>query len=230
MLEELKQEVLEANQALVSYNLVTFTWGNVSGINKDRDLIVIKPSGINYEDLTIDNLTVVNMEGEIVEGNTKPSSDTATHLELYKHFPEIGGVVHTHSSWATSWAQAGRDLPAMGTTQGDYFYGTVPCTRTMKNEEIERDYEKQTGSVIVETFQQRNIEPGSVPGVLVHGHAPFTWGKNAEEAIHNAVVLEETAKTSFRAVQLNPNAGQINQTLLNKHYLRKHGKHAYYGQ
>lgn len=230
MLEGLKEQVLKANKELPKYGLVTFTWGNVSGFNKEEGLVVIKPSGVPYEELTVEDLVVVDLDGNIVEGKLNPSSDTPTHLVLYKNFPEIGGVVHTHSPWATSWAQAGRAIPCLGTTQGDYFYGEIPCTRRMKLEEIKGEYELETGNVIVETFLQNNIDPNRVPSVLVHNHAPFNWGKDAEEAVHNAVVMEEVAKMNLRTYQLNPDAPPMDQLLLDKHYLRKHGSNAYYGQ
>ncbi|PXW92163.1 L-ribulose 5-phosphate 4-epimerase [Streptohalobacillus salinus] len=228
MLERLKEDVLQANLALPSYGLITFTWGNVSGYDKDSGLVVIKPSGVPYSEMTIDDLVVVDLEGNVVEGNKKPSSDTPTHLVLYKNFDGIGGVVHTHSPWATSWAQAGRSLPALGTTHGDYFYGSIPCTRQMTDAEINGAYEHETGEVIVETF--KTIDPLSVPSVLVHSHAPFNWGKDPEEAVHNAVVLEEVAKMALRTYQINPDTEVMQQTILDKHYLRKHGKDAYYGQ
>ncbi|GAA5415991.1 L-ribulose-5-phosphate 4-epimerase AraD [Paraliobacillus ryukyuensis] len=228
MLEELKQQVLEANLALPKHNLVTFTWGNVSGYDKDANLVVIKPSGVPYEKLTTDDLVVVDLEGNVVEGNKKSSSDTPTHLVLYQNFSGIGGVVHTHSPWATSWAQAGKAIPALGTTQGDYFYGNIPCTRRMTEEEINGAYELETGNVIVETFKQ--LDPAAVPSVLVHSHAPFNWGKDPNEAVHNAVVVEEVAKMALHTYQINPNTPEMQQTLLDKHYLRKHGKNAYYGQ
>ncbi|NLM13987.1 MAG: L-ribulose-5-phosphate 4-epimerase [Epulopiscium sp.] len=228
MLEELKKSVLEANLALVKHQLVIFTWGNVSGIDREKGLIVIKPSGVEYDELTEDKLVVLDLEGNIVEGNLKPSSDTATHLVLYKNFPEIGGVVHTHSSWATAWAQAGRGIPAMGTTHGDYFYGEIPCTRKMTATEIQGEYEKETGNVIVETF--KNLDPMQIPGVLVHSHGPFSWGKDPMNAVHNAVVMEEVAKMTFRSLVLSPDKGSMDQVLLDKHFLRKHGKNAYYGQ
>lgn len=228
MLEGLKEQVLEANLALPKHHLVTFTWGNVSGYDKKEKLVVIKPSGVPYEELTVDDMVVVDLDGNIVDGNKKPSSDTATHLVLYKHFPEIGGVVHTHSPWATSWAQAGTAIPALGTTQADYFYGPVPCTRRMTEDEIKGEYELETGNVIVETF--RRIDPLAIPSVLVHSHAPFNWGKDPAEAVHNAVVLEEVAKMAFHTYQINSNTPDMQQVLLDKHYLRKHGKNAYYGQ
>lgn len=228
MLEELKEQVLEANLALPKYQLVTFTWGNVSGYDKETNLVVIKPSGVPYEVLTINDLVVVDLQGNVIEGTNKPSSDTATHLVLYQKFPNVGGVVHTHSPWATSWAQAGKDIPALGTTQADYFYGGVPCTRKMRREEIEGAYEHETGNVIVETFQNR--DPQAIPSVLVHSHAPFNWGRDPHEAVHNAVVLEEVAKMAVRTYQINPKTPDMQQMLLNKHYLRKHGENAYYGQ
>ncbi|ADU94288.1 L-ribulose-5-phosphate 4-epimerase [Geobacillus sp. Y412MC52] len=228
MLEELKQAVLEANLQLPQYRLVTFTWGNVSGIDRERGLVVIKPSGVAYDKLTIDDMVVVDLNGNVVEGGLKPSSDTPTHLWLYKQFPEIGGIVHTHSTWATVWAQAGKGIPALGTTHADYFYGEIPCTRPMTNEEIQGAYELETGKVITETF--RFLDPLQMPGVLVHGHGPFAWGKDPANAVHNAVVLEEVAKMAARTYMLNPNAQPISQTLLDRHYLRKHGANAYYGQ
>lgn len=228
MLEALKEKVLKANLELPQYGLVTFTWGNVSGYDKDSGLVVIKPSGVPYSEMTVDDLVVVDLEGNVVEGDKKPSSDTPTHLVLYKNFKDIGGVVHTHSPWATSWAQAGRALPALGTTHGDYFYGEIPCTRRMTEAEINGEYEKETGHVIVETF--KHLDPLMVPSVLVHSHAPFNWGKDPEEAVHNAVVLEEVAKMALRTYQINGDTQNMQQTLLDKHYLRKHGKNAYYGQ
>jgi L-ribulose-5-phosphate 4-epimerase len=230
MLERLKKDVLEANLALPEHGLVTFTWGNVSGIDREQNLVVIKPSGVPYSELSIEDLVVVNLEGEIVEGTMRPSSDTPTHLALYRAFPTIGGVVHTHSPWATSWAQAGRPIPALGTTHADYYYGQVPCTREMTQDEIERAYELETGNVIIETFEKEGLDPVAMPGVLVSGHAPFCWGKNANQAVHNAVVLEEVAKMALQTYQLNQNVKPIQQFLLDKHYLRKHGVNAYYGQ
>ncbi len=228
MLEALKEQVLKANLDLPQYGLVTFTWGNVSGYDKASGLVVIKPSGVPYSDMTVDDLVVVDLDGNVVEGDKKPSSDTPTHLVLYKNFEGIGGVVHTHSPWATSWSQAGRAVPALGTTHGDYFYGEIPCTRRMTEAEINGEYEKETGHVIVETFKYR--DPLMVPSVLVHSHAPFNWGKDPEEAVHNAVVLEEVAKMALRTYQINGDTKTMQQTLLDKHYLRKHGKNAYYGQ
>ena len=228
VLERLKQEVLEANLDLPKYGLVTFTWGNVSGIDRESGLVVIKPSGVPYDKLKADDLVVVDLEGNKVEGDLKPSSDTPTHLVLYKAFPSIGGVVHTHSPWATAWAQAGRAIPALGTTHADYFYGEIPVTRAMTREEIETAYELETGNVIVETFKDR--DPSQVPSVLVNSHAPFNWGKNPHEAVHNAVVLEEVAKMALHTYALNPGIGAMDQALLDKHFLRKHGTNAYYGQ
>jgi len=228
MLKDLKEQVWKANMDLPKYGLVTFTWGNVSGIDRDRGLVVIKPSGVPYPELKPEHMVVLDLEGNKVEGDLKPSSDTPTHLVLYNNFKEIGGVVHTHSSWATSFAQAGRGIPALGTTHGDYFYGEIPCTRKMTKEEIEGDYEKETGNVIVETFA--NLNPIEIPGVLVNMHGPFSWGKDAADAVHNAVVLEEVAKMALRTFVLNPNIGPMDQNLLDKHFLRKHGANAYYGQ
>ena len=228
MLETLKQQVFEANLELPKRNLVTYTWGNVSGIDRATNLVVIKPSGVDYETMTAEDMVVVDLDGKVVEGKWKPSSDTPTHVELYRAFPEVGGIVHTHSRWATIFAEAGREIPAMGTTQADYFYGAVPCTRKMTDAEIQGEYEKETGKVIVETFH--NIDPMTIPGVLVYSHGPFTWGKDAHEAVHNAVVLEEIAFMDWHAMALNPKQGTMQKTLLDKHYLRKHGKNAYYGQ
>lgn len=229
MLEELKQKVLDANLLLPQHGLVKFTWGNVSEIDRSKGLVVIKPSGVEYDGMTAEDMVVVDLEsGKVVEGKYKPSSDTPTHLELYKAFAEIGGVVHTHSKWATSFAQAGRGVAALGTTQGDYFYGEIPCTRKMTPEEISGEYEKETGAVIIETF--KGTDPMSIPAVLVHSHGPFTWGKDAFDAVHNSVVLEEAAFMNFHAIMLNPGIGPMQQELLDKHYLRKHGKNAYYGQ
>jgi len=228
MLEYLKQQVLEANLELPRYGLVTFTWGNVSGIDRERELFVIKPSGVPYEDLKVADMVVLDLKGNIVEGNLRPSSDTPTHLVLYKNFKEIGGIVHTHSPWGTSWAQAGRALPAYGTTHADYFYGEIPVTRPMTTEEIDGAYELETGNVIVERFA--DLDPNMVPGVLVHSHAPFVWGKDAHNAVHNAVVLEECAKIAARMQQINPETEPMDQTLLDRHFLRKHGVNAYYGQ
>ncbi|WP_066172720.1 L-ribulose-5-phosphate 4-epimerase [Bacillus marinisedimentorum] len=230
MLSRLKEDVLKANLDLPKHGLVTFTWGNVSGIDRDTGLVVIKPSGVAYEEMEMKDLVVVDLDGNIVEGEMKPSSDTPTHLALYKSFPQLGGIVHTHSSWATSWAQAGRDIPALGTTHADYFYGKIPCTRKLSEAEINGDYELETGNVIVETISKRGIDPMQIPGVLVYSHAPFVWGKNANEAVYNAVVLEETAKMAYRTYGLNPDIQAMDQVLLDRHFLRKHGKNAYYGQ
>lgn len=231
MLAHLKQQVFEANLDLPKYGLVTFTWGNVSGIDRKNNLIVIKPSGVSYDTMTVNDMVVVDLvTGKVVEGNKKPSSDTPTHLELYRQFPSIGGIVHTHSRHATAWAQAGMDLNALGTTHADYFYGAIPCTRKMTEQEINGEYELETGKVIVETFQNRNIEAKDIPAVLVHSHGPFAWGTDPHNAVHNAVVLEEIACMNLFTHQLNSNINSMQQVLLDKHYLRKHGKNAYYGQ
>ena len=228
MLEQLKKQVLEANLLLPKYGLVTFTWGNVSGIDRESGLVVIKPSGVPYEGMTEEDMVVVDLDGKRVEGKWKPSSDTPTHVELYKAFPALGGIVHTHSRWATTFAQAGLDIPAMGTTHGDYFYGDIPCTRKMTPQELAGEYEKETGRVIIETFAGKS--PADIPGVTVHSHGPFAWGKDAMDAVHNAVVMEEVAFMDWHAMMINPAAGRMQQELLDKHYLRKHGKNAYYGQ
>ncbi|MFD2693352.1 L-ribulose-5-phosphate 4-epimerase [Sporolactobacillus shoreicorticis] len=230
MLEDLKKEVYEANMLLPKYNLVTFTWGNVSGIDREKNLFVIKPSGVDYDRLSPEKMVVVDLKGQVVEGELNPSSDTPTHLVLYKNFPDIKGVVHTHSPWAVSFAQAGLDIPAAGTTHADTFYGPVPVSRPMTEAEVVEAYEKQTGDVIVETFIKRQIDPNQVPAVLVNDHGPFTWGKSADEAVHNAVVLEEVAKMTYHTLQLNPHKVVMDQFLLDKHFLRKHGANAYYGQ
>ncbi|GEK88827.1 L-ribulose-5-phosphate 4-epimerase [Alkalibacterium putridalgicola] len=230
MLEKLKQDVYEANMALPKHGLVVFTWGNVSGVDREKELVVIKPSGVDYDELSPENMVVVDFDGNLVEGDLKPSSDTATHIELYKNFKDIGGVVHTHSPWAVSFAQAGVDLPAAGTTHADYFYGDIPVTRAMKQAEIETEYEKETGSVIVETFKERNIEPNQIPGVLVNDHGPFTWGTDPANAVYNSVVLEQVAQMTYHGMQLKGESVRMDQTLLDKHYLRKHGENAYYGQ
>lgn len=228
MLEQLKERVFQANLELPRRGLVTYTWGNVSEIDRETRLIVIKPSGITYETMTKEDMVVVDLDGKVVEGKWNPSSDTPTHIEIYNAFPALGGIVHTHSRWATIFAEAGREIPAMGTTHADYFYGAVPCTRPMTDAEIQGAYETETGKVIVETF--RNFDPMTIPGVLVYSHGPFTWGKNAAEAVHNAVVLEEIAFMDWHVMALNPHRGVMQQTLLDRHYLRKHGKNAYYGQ
>ena len=230
MLEDLKQTVLEANLLLPEYDLVTFTWGNVSAIDRESGLVVIKPSGVEYDDMSADDMVVVDLDGKVVEGRYKPSSDTPTHVALYKAFPEIGGVVHTHSRWATSFAQAGCGIQAYGTTHADTFYGEIPCTRKMTAEEIKGEYELETGNVIIETFRERNIDPAAVPAVLVNSHGPFIWGKDAGEAAHNAVVLEEVAFMALQSKMLNPGLTPMQSELLDKHYLRKHGANAYYGQ
>lgn len=231
MLEQLKKEVYEANMLLPKYGLITFTWGNVSGIDREKGLIVIKPSGVEYDKMTPDDMVVVDLNGNRVEGNLNPSSDTPTHIELYKAFPNIGGVVHTHSRWATTFAQSGRGIPAFGTTHADYFYGEIPCTRKMTPEEIKGAYEKETGTVIIERFNELNINPDDVPGVVVYSHGPFTWGTDPHNAVHNAVVLEEVSFMAWHNLALsNGTLPQMQQELLDKHYLRKHGANAYYGQ
>jgi len=229
MLEELKEQVCRANLLLPEHGLVTFTWGNVSGIDRKSGLVVIKPSGVSYDAMQASDMVVVELEtGAVVEGRLKPSSDTPTHLELFKAFPNIGGIVHTHSRWATTFAQAGRSLMALGTTHGDYFYGEIPCTRKMTAAEIAGEYEKDTGTVIIETFQDK--DPDAIPAVLVHSHGPFAWGVDAMNAVHNAVVLEEVAFMNFHALMLEPKLPPMQQELLDKHYLRKHGANGYYGQ
>ena len=229
MLEELKEQVFQANLLLPRHGLVVFTWGNVSGIEREQGLVVIKPSGVSYETMQAEDMVVVALEsGKVVEGKLKPSSDTATHIELYKAFPNIGGIVHTHSRWVTTFAQAGRGIQALGTTHADYFYGEVPCTRKMTKDEIEGEYEKETGLVIKETFQGK--DPDAIPAVLVHSHGPFVWGSDPMNAVHNAVVLEEIAFMNFHTLTLEPSIPSMQQELLDKHYLRKHGANAYYGQ
>jgi L-ribulose-5-phosphate 4-epimerase len=227
MLQELKEKVLEANLSLVKHGLVIFTWGNVSGIDREKGLVVIKPSGVAYEKIKAGDMVVVDLDGKTIEGKLNPSSDTPTHLVLYKFFKKIGGVVHTHSEWAASWAQAKKAIPAYGTTHADCFYGEIPCTRDLTKDEIIKEYERSTGDVIVESF--KDIDYTAVPGVLVSGHGPFAWGTDAVEAVHNAVVLEEVAKMAFRT-QVLGNKEPLDRFLLDKHYLRKHGKNAYYGQ
>ncbi|WP_276854076.1 L-ribulose-5-phosphate 4-epimerase [Enterocloster lavalensis] len=228
MLEQLKKEVYEANMLLPKYNLVTFTWGNVSGIDRESGLFVIKPSGVDYDKLRPEDMVVVDLDGNRVEGEMNPSSDTATHVELYKAFPNIGGIVHTHSPWATSWAQAGRGIPCYGTTHADYMYGEIPCVRNLTREEIEEAYEKNTGVLIAEYFKDKDYL--AMPAVLCKNHGPFTWGKNAHEAVHNAVVLENVAMMACRCEMVNPQVQPAPQELQDKHYLRKHGPNAYYGQ
>lgn len=230
MLEELKKIVCEANMTLPGYGLVTFTWGNVSAIDRESGLFVIKPSGVEYDKLTPEDMVVVDLDGKKVEGRYNPSSDTATHVELYKAFPQIGGVVHTHSSYATSWAQAGRSIPCYGTTHADYIYGEIPCVRCLTAEEIQDAYEENTGHLIVNEFQRLGKDPEAVPAVLCKNHGPFAWGKDAKEAVHNAVVLEEVAKMAYRAETINPRIQPAPQELQDKHYYRKHGANAYYGQ
>lgn len=230
MLEELKKQVYEANMLLPKYGLVTFTWGNVSGIDRESGLFVIKPSGVEYDKLIPEDMVVMDLQGNRVEGCLKPSSDTPTHLELYKAFPQIGGIVHTHSPYATSWAQAGRSIPCYGTTHADYIYGEVPCLRCLLKDEIEEAYEENTGHLIVSEFQKMQKDPVAVPAVLCKNHGPFAWGKDASEAVHNAVVLEEVAKMALRTELIDQNAGPAPQELQDKHYFRKHGKDAYYGQ
>lgn len=227
MLESLKKTVYQANLDLVKHGLVIFTWGNASAIDRTQNLVVIKPSGVSYEEMKPEHMVVVDLEGNVVEGNFKPSSDTATHLALYKAFPAIGGVVHTHSTYATAWAQAGLNIPNIGTTHADYFSDAIPCTRDMNQAEVEGEYEKETGTVIIERFQ--NLNPDFIPGVLVKNHGPFSWGKNAHDAVHNAVVMEQVAKMAFIAYGVNPNL-TMNEYLIKKHFYRKHGPNAYYGQ
>lgn len=229
MLEQLKEQVYLANMLLPKYGLVTFTWGNVSGIDREHGLFVIKPSGVEYEKLTPDDLVVMDLKGNRVEGRLNPSSDTKTHLVLYNRFPQIGGIVHTHSTWATSWAQAGRDIPCYGTTHADYIYGPIPCVRNLTAQELE-DYEANTGVLIADHFEEKGIDYLAVPGVLCKNHGPFTWGKDAGNAVHNAVVVEEVAKMAALCEQINPKVEPAPQCLQDKHYMRKHGPNAYYGQ
>ena len=230
MLKSLREAVYEANMELPRRGLVTYTWGNVSAVDRAAGLMVIKPSGVEYEDLSPDKLVVLDLDGQRVEGSLNPSSDTRTHLELYLAFPEIGGIVHTHSAHAVAWAQAGRDIPCFGTTHADYFYGPVPCARALSPEEVEDDYEGSTGRVIVETFRERGLNPVHVPGVICRSHGPFTWGRDATQAVYHAAVLEEVAKMAIFTVQINPEALPAPQHVLDKHFMRKHGPNAYYGQ
>lgn len=229
MFQALKEKVLKANLLLPKYHLVTFTWGNVSEIDREKCVVAIKPSGVEYEQMQPDDIVIVDLQGNIIEGKLNPSSDTPTHLELYKAYPSIGGIVHTHSTHATIWAQAGKDIPALGTTHADYFYGDIPCARHLTDQEIKQEYEKNTGLVIVEEFANRHIDPVAMPAVLVSGHAPFCWGKDCFDAVHNAVVLEEVANMALATRLLNP-VIHIEQALSDKHYFRKHGANAYYGQ
>ncbi len=228
MLEKLKEIVYQANMELPRRGLITYTWGNVSGIDRTSGLIVIKPSGVSYDRLTAEDMVIVDLSGNVIEGQLRPSSDTPTHIELYRAFPALGGIVHTHSTYATAWAQAGKSIPCFGTTHADYFYGDIPCTRALTESEIEAEYEKNTGIVIEETF--KGLDPVAMPGVLCKNHGPFTWGKDADEAVHNAVVLEEVARMAMFTCQINDQATPAPQVLQNKHYQRKHGKNAYYGQ
>ena len=230
MLEDLKKTVCDANKDLPRYGLVTFTWGNVSAVDRKSGLLVIKPSGVEYDRLTPEDMVVVDLEGRKVEGRYKPSSDTPTHVELYKAFPEIGGIVHTHSTYATSWAQAGRSIPCYGTTHADYIYEEVPCVRGLTADEIAENYEENTGHLIVREFLRMCKDPVSVPAVLCKNHGPFTWGKDAEEAVHNAVVLEEVARMAYLAESINHHVQPAPKELMDKHYYRKHGANAYYGQ
>ncbi|MBC2206196.1 L-ribulose-5-phosphate 4-epimerase [Listeria booriae] len=230
MLEDLKEEVFQANLELPERGLIKYTWGNVSAFDKASQCFVIKPSGVGYAEMKASDMVVVDLDNHVVEGDLNPSSDTPTHAVLYRNFPEIGGIVHTHSTWATIWAQAGLDVPAMGTTHADTFFGAVPCARILTQDEIDAGYEHETGNVIVETFSERGVSPTDVPGVLLHGHGPFTWGKDATSAVMNAVVLDEVCKMNYYTRQLNSYAEELPKRVLDKHYLRKHGKNAYYGQ
>ena len=230
MLDKLKEEVFQANVDLPKHGLVKYTWGNVSAIDRDSGLFVIKPSGVTYEKMTAQDMVVVNLDGRVVEGELNPSSDTLTHAVLYKHYPQIGGIAHTHSTWATIWAQAGLDVQAMGTTHADTFYGSVPCARFLTEKEVNDGYEVETGKVIIETFEERGLDVLAVPGILLQGHGPFTWGKDAKSAVMNSVVLDEVSKMNFFTQKLNGLAEELPQRILDKHYLRKHGQNAYYGQ
>lgn len=227
-MQKLKQQVFEANMDLPRYGLVTFTWGNVSAIDRERGMVVIKPSGVDYQTMTVDDMVVVDLHGNVVEGRYRPSSDTATHLALYRRYSSLGGVVHTHSTHATAWAQAGLAIPAQGTTHADYFFGDIPCTRALTEAEVQDEYELNTGRVIVETLGE--VEPLHTPGVVVYQHGPFAWGKDAHDAVHNAVVMEEVAKMAWIARGINPALSAIDSYLMNKHFMRKHGPNAYYGQ
>ncbi|AVX09487.1 L-ribulose-5-phosphate 4-epimerase [Priestia megaterium] len=230
MLDKLKEEVFQANVDLPKHGLVKYTWGNVSAIDRDSGLFVIKPSGVTYEKMTAQDMVVVDLDGRVVEGELNPSSDTLTHAVLYKHYPQIGGIAHTHSTWATIWAQAGLDVQAMGTTHADTFYGSVPCARFLTEKEVNDGYEVETGKVIIETFEERGLDVLAVPGILLQGHGPFTWGKDAKSAVMNSVVLDEVSKMNFFTQKLNGLAEGLPQRILDKHYLRKHGQNAYYGQ
>lgn len=230
MLEKLKEEVWKQNLELPKQGLVKFTWGNVSARDPESGYFVIKPSGVSYDDLKPSDMVVVNLNDQVIEGSLNPSSDTPSHSVLYREFPELGGIVHTHSTWATAWAESGVDVPPMGTTHADTFYGPIPCTRYLSKEEINSAYEHETGKLIIQTFKERGINILDVPAILLHGHGPFTWGKDAESAVYNAVVLEEVCKMNLLARQINSYASELPQTILDKHYLRKHGKDAYYGQ
>ncbi|MDU4750330.1 L-ribulose-5-phosphate 4-epimerase [Clostridium butyricum] len=228
MLEELKKKVYEANMELQRKGLVIYTWGNVSGIDREKGLVVIKPSGVDYDTMKAEDMVILDLEGNIIEGKYKPSTDTPTHLVLYNTYPNIGGVVHTHSEWATTFAQAGISIPAFGTTHADYFYGDIPCTRDLTENEINGEYEKETGNVIIETIGEKN--PLEIPAIIVKNHGPFTWGKDPDNAVYNAVVLDKVAEMAYKTVTLNRSIESVNQILLDKHYLRKHGVNAYYGQ
>lgn len=228
MIQELKRQVFEANMDLPRYGLVTFTWGNVSAIDRERGWVVIKPSGVAYDIMTVDDMVVVDRDGWVVEGQYRPSSDTATHLALYERYPSLGGIVHTHSTHATAWAQAGQAIPALGTTHADYFFGDIPCTRALREDEVLGAYERNTGNVIIETLGE--CEPLHTPGIVVHQHGPFAWGKDAHDAVHNAVVLEEVARMAWIARGINPRLQPIDSYLMRKHFMRKHGPDAYYGQ
>lgn len=231
MLEQLRQQVYEANMELPLRGLVCYTWGNVSGIDREKGIVIIKPSGVSYDELTPENLVAVDLEtGRVLEGKLNPSSDTKTHLELYKAMPHVGGVVHTHSTYAVAWAQTGQDIPCYGTTHADYFYGPIPCTRPLTEEEIAQDYEKNTGCSIVRTFRERGIEPAYVPGVICANHGPFTWGKDAKQAVYHAVVLEQVSKMALLTRQIKAESSAAPQCMQDKHFQRKHGPNAYYGQ